>query len=114
MTLDDLVNNSHGMAKEKGWWPEGEKRNVGELLMLIVCEVAEACEDVRDGDDGTKISFAQDKQGNPKPIGHAIEIADVFIRLADYCGGLKIPIEEAIKIKLAYNATRPHRHGKVF
>lgn len=47
----------------------------------------------------------------PKPIGIAVELADVLIRIADTCGRYNIPLEEALKLKLAYNKTRPHRHG---
>ena len=43
---------------------------------------------------------------------HEDEIADVFIRLFDYCGGMNIPIGDHIAAKISYNSTRPYKHGK--
>ena len=42
------------------------------------------------------------------------EIADAFIRLFDLCGFYGIDIEAHIKAKMAYNATRPAKHGKKY
>lgn len=71
-------------------------------------------EEARNGDTGQYISYEMDKNNNPKPIGFAVEIADTIIRLADLCGGLGVPLEESLRIKLAYNKTRAHKHGKIF
>ena len=49
-----------------------------------------------------------------KPEGYAIELADAVIRIADLCGYMGIDLEAAIREKMAYNATRPHKHGKNF
>jgi NTP pyrophosphatase (non-canonical NTP hydrolase) len=46
-----------------------------------------------------------------KPEGVAAEFADVLIRIGDFCGGFGIDLERAVREKLAYNRTRPHRHG---
>lgn len=46
-----------------------------------------------------------------KPEGVAAEFADVLIRIADWCGKHNIPLEEALRAKMAFNKTRPHRHG---
>lgn len=48
---------------------------------------------------------------NHKPEGIAVELADVLIRIFDTCGRYNIPLEEALRLKLDYNKTRPHRHG---
>lgn len=80
---------------DKGYW---EKRNISELLMLCVSELAEAQEALRNN--------------NPKNFNE--EIADVFIRLADLCGGLDIDIEKEIIKKMRKNAKRPYKHGKAF
>lgn len=42
------------------------------------------------------------------------ELADLFIRLLDYCGACEILLAEAVLAKMGYNATRPHKHGKEF
>lgn len=46
-----------------------------------------------------------------KPEGFASELADVLIRVFDLAGALGIDLEDAVQSKMAYNKTRPHRHG---
>lgn len=46
-----------------------------------------------------------------KPEGIASELADVIIRVLDICGHYGIDIEQVVAEKMAYNATRAHRHG---
>ena len=92
----------HETAKEKGWWDK--PRDLPEILMLVVSELAEALEEYRV--DKVKTYWLGDK-----PEGVEIEIADAFIRLLDLCAWLNIDIEHAILLKRAYNNTRPYRHG---
>ncbi len=94
-SLNELCQICHSIAVEKGFWEK--ERNIGEALMLIVTELAEAMEAHRISD-----------QANFKE-----ELADSFIRLMDLCGGLKIDIEEEIYQKSLKNKNRPHKHGKV-
>jgi len=94
-SLNELSRICHSIAVEKGFWDK--ERNIGEALMLIVTELAEAMEAHRTND-----------QANFKE-----ELADTFIRLLDLCGGLKIDIEEEIAKKSERNKNRPYRHGKV-
>ncbi len=94
-TLNELSKICHTIAREKGFWDE--KRNIGEALMLIVTELAEAMEAHRKQDDD---NFKE-------------ELADVFIRLFDLCGGLDIDIEAEIVKKSAKNKDRPYKHGKI-
>lgn len=42
------------------------------------------------------------------------ELADAFLRLMDLCGEYDIDIEKHIKLKAAYNETRPPKHGKEY
>ncbi len=46
-----------------------------------------------------------------KPEGIAVEMADCMIRMFDWCGHMNIPLEEALRLKMAYNKTRSYRHG---
>ena len=94
-SLNELAEICHQTAVEKGFWDE--PRNIGEALMLIVSEVAEAMEAHRHQDDN---HFKE-------------EIADTFIRLLDLCGGLKIDIEDEIQKKAIRNKSRPYKHGKI-
>lgn len=105
MKINELVKAAHENAIEKGWWQE--ERSFGELIALMHSELSEALEDYR---NGLKPTFAY-KDKNGKPCGIPSELADVVIRVFDACGRYGIDLEEAIMEKMAYNATRPARHG---
>ena len=94
-SLNELAKICHNIAVEKGFWEK--ERNIGEALMLIVTELAEAME-------------AHRKQDEPN---FKEELADAFIRLLDLCGGLKIDIEDEIYQKSVKNKQRPYKHGKI-
>lgn len=94
-SLNELSQICHSIAVEKGFWDED--RNIGEALMLIVTELAEAMEAYR----------IQDQENFRE------EIADTFIRLLDLCGGLGVDIEEEIQKKSDKNRGRPYKHGKI-
>ena len=94
-SLKELCEVCHGVAKSKGFWEK--ERNVGEALMLVVTEIAEAMEGYRHEDHD---NFRE-------------ELADTFIRLFDLCGGLGIDIEEEIAKKCEKNLKRPYKHGKI-
>lgn len=89
------------MLNEK-WWTDpvtGErlKRNKGEMLMLIVSEVAEAME-------GERKDLMDTHLPHRKMV--EVEMADVMIRVFDYCAGHGYDLDGAVREKLAYNATR--------
>lgn len=98
------------------WFDEFDapvSRNKGELLMLMVSEIAEAMEGVRK-------NLMDDKLPHRKM--EEVELADCVIRILDYAGAHKLDISGAIVEKLRYNANREdhtlaHRnteHGKKF
>jgi len=104
MDIKELQIASHAIAVSKGWWEED--RNIGELLALVHSEVSEAREEWRGGEDLAVIRTEGDK-----PVGFAVELADTLIRVADLAESIGIDLNAALKIKMAYNATRPWRHG---
>ena len=104
MKIADLQVASHAIAVSKGWWEE--ERNIGELLALIHSEVSEALEEWRDGYALDEIRWDKDK-----PLGFSTELADILIRVADLAECVGINLDDALKTKMAYNATRPWRHG---
>lgn len=94
-------------AVNKGFYEKGVRDEaVPQSLMLMVSEISEALEEWRSGHPVTEVYY---KEG--KPEGVPIEIADVFIRLLDFCYAYEIDLEKAVEIKMAYNATRPYKHG---
>ena len=46
-----------------------------------------------------------------KPEGIPAELADVFIRIGDAAAQYGIDLEEQVILKMAYNSTRPRKHG---
>lgn len=104
MNLKELGIAAHETAVEKGWW-ENKDRNVPEMLALIHSEVSEALEAYRDNELQPKA------YSDGKPIGMPSELADVIIRLVDLAHYLKIDLDLAVETKMAYNKTRPYRHG---
>jgi len=122
MNINETAKNIHSMNVEKGFWEN--PRNKGELLMLVVSELAEALE----ADRKNRYSLNNPKDlaalANEKDFNDAFskhvkdtfedEIADAVIRLFDMSAGLGIDLESHIEAKLRYNATRPKMHGKKY
>jgi len=110
----------HNNSKSKGFYDDFPKPSepsfpleVVKRLALIHSEVSEALEAMREvtfinGD--FKVTFNE----KGKPEGLASELADIVIRVFDLAEALNIPIGDIILIKMGYNASRPHMHGKRF
>jgi NTP pyrophosphatase (non-canonical NTP hydrolase) len=104
MTLNQLGQEAYDNAKAHGFYDDPP--SVPERLCLIHSEVSEALEDFRDGK--MDLSFEE----NGKPVGFPSELADSLIRIVDLAYYLGIDLDEAVKVKMAYNQTRPYRHGR--
>ena len=88
-------------ARDKGWWDK--ERNDGEIIALMHSELSEALEALRHGnppDDHL-----------PEFTGVEAEMADVIIRIMEFGVARGYRIAEAVEAKIAYNKTRPHKHG---
>jgi len=111
MDLKQLIEDVHKNAVAHGWWEN--PRSEGELLMLVVSEISEAFEEIRDGHAITESYYSEDPKtpNNPKPEGVPSELADVIIRIMDISAYYGIDIEKAIIEKNNYNKCRPFRHG---
>lgn len=110
-TLEDLVSACYGNSLSKGF--HEKQRSVGDEMMLMVTELAESYEEHRNGHPHNVIYFKKDAQGFDKPEGVPVEYADLFIRLMDTVGdrGIEKEFFQAVALKMAYNATRPYKHG---
>lgn len=104
MDLNDYAKQTH--EDNMKWWvtPDGRflDRNKGELLMLIVSEIAEAME-------GERKNLMDDKL--PHRWMAEVELADALIRIFDYAGAYGYDLEGAYQEKRAFNAQREdHTH----
>lgn len=98
--INKLAEYVH-MCNEK-WWhdpltKEPLKRNVGEMLMLCVSELAEALE-------GHRRNLADDKLPH-RPM-FEVELADAMIRILDIAAGLNLDIGGAFEEKINFNKIR--------
>ncbi len=138
-TLSYLQQRAFNTAVDKGWWPKEdlplrETKLIAEKLLLVGTEIAEGFEDIREHKSVTQNFYT--KKGTTqvwnsevrqfeqvtyemsvppwtggKPCGFPSEMADVVIRVLDLCGAAGIDLEGAILEKMAFNDTRPYRHG---
>lgn len=135
--IKTLVKLAHQNAVEHGWW-DGAERSPLELIALMHSELSEAVEELRKGTPpiyqnsevehfvGKYTGETAESKGkavmqvtpdhpfwdpSKKPEGELIELADVVIRIMDYCGKKGYDLEQAVLLKHAYNTSRPYRHG---
>ena len=108
--INGLAQTVFEQNKANGWWTnietgesleskkgEPPKRNIPEMLMLVVSEVVEGLE-------GHRKNLMDDKLPHRPML--EVELADAVIRILDMCGGLGLDLEGAIFEKLEYNANR--------
>ena len=96
--LNDLVWEAHKTAVEKGWHEPAV--SVPHALMMVVDEITEMLAE-----------FRQEQVDLDKVYE---EMADVFIRLFDFCGSQDMSgskLAEAITYKMEKNKSRSYRHG---
>lgn len=104
LTLNEWQSRVAEWAIRKGWWnPEG--RNPLEMLMLINTETAECAEAFRNGNPPCT------KPGCEGITEAEEEMADTIIRMLHFSAEMGWNLERALALKMAYNETRPHRHG---
>lgn len=80
-----------------------QNRNDGELFALMHSEISEALEATRHGNPPS--------DHIPEFSGTEEEMADVVIRVMDYCEKRSLRLGEAIIAKLHFNYNRGYRHG---
>lgn len=99
MDLNGYAEQSH--YDNRQWWLDKngvwKERNKGELLMLMVSELAEAME-------GERKSLWDDKLPHRRMA--EVELADCLIRIFDYAAAFGYDLEGAYQEKRNYNAER--------
>lgn len=84
-------------------------RNIGEALMLVVSEAAEALECARKDIDKPAEHIDPAQFSNLEE-----EFADMIIRILELGYGLNLSVGAAVVAKMKYNETRPYKHEKKF
>ena len=111
-TIGEMTGEVLKNCKEKGWYDKPV--SFGEAMALLHSEVSEALEAYRNWglEDATEENPVNAYSAyGCKPEGVGSEFADVFIRLLDYCSRFGVDLEGEYERKMAYNRTRPYRHG---
>jgi hypothetical protein len=99
-TLNELARDCH--ADNEHWWRNpatGERlnRNKGEMICLMHSELSEAME-------GERKDLMDDHLPHRRMA--EVELADVLIRIFDYCGAFGYDLDGAVAEKRAYNKQR--------
>lgn len=137
--IRDHQEKVHAWAVRKQWrGPDAEtQRTVGDDIALFHSEASEALEAYRECADPTKVWYSYElvvagtKFKNMsaeqvysltgkspeelgligKPEGVPSELADIYIRIVDFCEHYNIDLTDHIHEKMKYNEIRELRHG---
>lgn len=100
--INSVAEYCNSLAVKAGWWHDIKtgkalERNKGEMLMLMVSELAEALEGVR-----------KDKMDDHLPHRKSVEVelADTCIRIFDFAANYGMDLGGAISEKIEYNKHR--------
>lgn len=100
MSLDDLAEEIHATAREKGFWRDEHERSFdAQRIALIHSELSECLEELRSG-----AAWLSPRE----------ELADALIRILDFAAGKGWSMDKAVQEKMEKNRARPHLHGKAF
>jgi NTP pyrophosphatase (non-canonical NTP hydrolase) len=114
-SLNELAKRAHADACNMGWYDAGKVKSDLECLAMVITEVCEAIDELRNSGHAHYYANVVSADGfntpASKPEGYGVEVADAVIRLLDFAAYKEIDLEKLIDEKLKYNLTRGHRHG---
>lgn len=117
-SLNQIVGEAHAMARDKGFYEDIEalcgSMTYNELLSLRACarrdfvlaQLAKVASEV-----GETVQAIQRRGVDHEDVEE--ELADIIIRVCDLAGYLDINLGRAVHRKMAINANRPRKHGKI-
>lgn len=105
-TIQELQELAYKINKANGWHSSDYGPSFGDYCSNFHAEISEAFEDYKNGRTINEIYYE-----GKKPCGIPVELADIVIRVMDFCEHNGIPLGKIIEEKLEYNKTRGYRHG---
>ena len=99
-TVRDLQERACRCAEAHGWWDDPP--NEATSIALMHSELSEALEAIRKPPETQHVPGLD-------PV--AEEMADVVIRVLDYCAHHGIDLQDAILRKMEFNELREYKHG---
>ncbi len=107
-TLAIWTLESTRLARAKGFWDDpDEDLNLARAIGLMHFEVSELLE-------AHRVDPKAPCGKVPGITREEEEVADIFLRLCNYCGARGINLGRVAALKHEYNKGRPARHGKRF
>jgi NTP pyrophosphatase (non-canonical NTP hydrolase) len=110
------------IAEEKGW--HESEQSFGDFISNCHAELSEAFEIYRkEGNFALTIVTPFEKMQHSAhhkvdmefvvsiPTGIPVELADVIMRILDFCETCGIPLYQVLEMKMNFNKTREYRHG---
>lgn len=117
--IEKFCKLAYENSKRYGFWDGQDGESVPVKIVLMHSDLSELLEAYCKGNpvcDKEITLHGGEFEGRKAPIGISSmeeKLADLFIRMCDFCGRFGIDLGRVALIKHRYNVDRPHKHGKV-